>query len=161
MAVSDSETDPGYRSRSASRRERRKKQTHGKQNMSSLPEEGQSTEANSQASSGPQSAEAQSSAQEQSSAQAQRSQAPQQAQQEAEAMQPFEHIGPDSTSMDGPVTYARAMRGEIPMRPYVFPLHRVPISPLSYLRVFADCARVGEIRTRSSRPPEEEARRAA
>lgn len=32
------------------------------------------------------------------------------------AMQPFEHIGPDSTSMDGPVTYARAQRGEIPLR---------------------------------------------
>ena len=31
-------------------------------------------------------------------------------------MQPFEYIGPDSTNMDGPVTYARAMRGEIPMR---------------------------------------------
>jgi hypothetical protein len=28
----------------------------------------------------------------------------------------FERIGPDSTSMDGPVTYARAMRGEIPLR---------------------------------------------
>lgn len=32
-------------------------------------------------------------------------------------MQPFEFIGPDSTSMDGPVTYARAQRGEIPKRP--------------------------------------------
>ena len=32
------------------------------------------------------------------------------------AMQPFERIGPDSTSMDGPVTMARAMRGEIPIR---------------------------------------------
>ncbi|PGH16968.1 hypothetical protein AJ79_01352 [Helicocarpus griseus UAMH5409] len=32
------------------------------------------------------------------------------------AMQPFERIGPPSTSMDGPVTYARAQRGEIPMR---------------------------------------------
>jgi hypothetical protein len=31
-------------------------------------------------------------------------------------MQPFERIGPDSTSMNGPVTMARAMRGEIPMR---------------------------------------------
>lgn len=31
-------------------------------------------------------------------------------------MQPFERIGPDSTSMDGPVTAARADRGEIPMR---------------------------------------------
>ncbi|CAK1356259.1 hypothetical protein CB0940_00117 [Cercospora beticola] len=29
---------------------------------------------------------------------------------------PFERIGPDSTSMDGPVTHARAMRGEIPVR---------------------------------------------
>lgn len=28
----------------------------------------------------------------------------------------FFRTGPDSTSMDGPVTYARAMRGEIPMR---------------------------------------------
>ena len=32
------------------------------------------------------------------------------------AMQPFERIGPASTSMNGPVTYARAQRGEIPMR---------------------------------------------
>jgi hypothetical protein len=31
-------------------------------------------------------------------------------------MQPFEHIKPASQSMDGPVTYARAQRGEIPMR---------------------------------------------
>jgi len=31
-------------------------------------------------------------------------------------MQPFERIKPASESMDGPVTYARAMRGEIPMR---------------------------------------------
>ena len=35
---------------------------------------------------------------------------------EMKAMQPFERIGPDSTSMDGPVTMARALRGEIPMR---------------------------------------------
>ena len=33
-----------------------------------------------------------------------------------QAMQPFERIGPDSTSMDGPVTMARAERGEIPVR---------------------------------------------
>lgn len=31
-------------------------------------------------------------------------------------MQTFERIGPDSTSMDGPVTMARAQRGEIPLR---------------------------------------------
>ncbi|KAF1951034.1 hypothetical protein CC80DRAFT_519597 [Byssothecium circinans] len=42
-------------------------------------------------------------------------------------MQMFERIGPDSTSMDGPVTHARAMRGEIPVRgtdpnqPYYMP----------------------------------------
>lgn len=35
---------------------------------------------------------------------------------EAHTMQPFERIGPDSTSMDGPVTFARAERGEIPTR---------------------------------------------
>ncbi|KAF2089894.1 hypothetical protein K490DRAFT_36508 [Saccharata proteae CBS 121410] len=35
---------------------------------------------------------------------------------ELQQMQTFERIGPDSTSMDGPVTHARAMRGEIPMR---------------------------------------------
>ncbi|OJD17148.1 hypothetical protein AJ78_02742 [Emergomyces pasteurianus Ep9510] len=38
------------------------------------------------------------------------------AQSEDKAMQPFERIGPPETSMDGPVTYARAQRGEIPMR---------------------------------------------
>lgn len=38
------------------------------------------------------------------------------ANQDLAAMQPFERIGPDSTSMDGPVTMARAMRGEIPVR---------------------------------------------
>lgn len=35
---------------------------------------------------------------------------------ELNKMQMFERIGPDSTSMDGPVTHARAMRGEIPLR---------------------------------------------
>ncbi|KAK5136843.1 hypothetical protein LTR08_001765 [Meristemomyces frigidus] len=35
---------------------------------------------------------------------------------ELSEMQYFERIGPDSTSMDGPVTRARAERGEIPMR---------------------------------------------
>lgn len=35
---------------------------------------------------------------------------------ESNSMQAFERIGPDSTSMDGPVTRARAERGEIPMR---------------------------------------------
>ena len=40
-----------------------------------------------------------------------------QEQAQAGAMQPFDHIGPDETSMNGPVSLARAQRGEIPMRP--------------------------------------------
>ena len=46
---------------------------------------------------------------------------------ELTSMQPFERIMPDSTSMDGPVTMARAERGEIPVRgsnpdqPYYMP----------------------------------------
>jgi hypothetical protein len=46
---------------------------------------------------------------------------------ELQKQQMFERIGPDSTSMDGPVTHARAMRGEIPLRgsdpnqPYYLP----------------------------------------
>lgn len=35
---------------------------------------------------------------------------------ELHGQRPFERIGPDSTSMDGPVTHARATRGEIPLR---------------------------------------------
>ncbi|KAK3067579.1 hypothetical protein LTS18_001032, partial [Coniosporium uncinatum] len=35
---------------------------------------------------------------------------------ELKEMGMFERIGPDSTSMDGPVTHARAQRGEIPLR---------------------------------------------
>lgn len=35
---------------------------------------------------------------------------------ELSEMRAFERLGPDSVSMDGPVTKARAMRGEIPMR---------------------------------------------
>ncbi|KZF19834.1 hypothetical protein L228DRAFT_30248 [Xylona heveae TC161] len=40
----------------------------------------------------------------------------QQRQQALQTMQPFDWIGPDSTSMNGPVTKARAERGEIPPR---------------------------------------------
>lgn len=57
------------------------------------------------------------------------------------AMQPFERIGPDSTSMDGPVTMARAMRGEIPMRgtdpnqPYYMPQKEQDVSLTWRLRI--------------------------
>lgn len=94
----DSESsDPGYRSRSQSRRARRRKtnqqqssqaQAQSKQSLPAVDEESQQ-----------QQQEASSSANAENT------------------MQPFEFIGPDSTSMDGPVTYARAQRGEIPMRP--------------------------------------------
>lgn len=36
---------------------------------------------------------------------------------EEDTMQPLEHIGLDGTSLDGPVTYARAQRGVTPKRP--------------------------------------------
>ncbi|KAL9603155.1 MAG: hypothetical protein Q9219_001358 [cf. Caloplaca sp. 3 TL-2023] len=89
---SDTETsDAGYRSRSQSRRSRRRKQQQGQQK------------------------------QQQQQQQQQKQQLPSVEEQEGEAqagaMQPFNHIGPDETSMDGPVTYARAQRGEIPKRP--------------------------------------------
>ncbi|MCJ1480777.1 hypothetical protein MMC06_000932 [Schaereria dolodes] len=81
--ISDSETDPGYRSRSQSRRRRRKQQNarHPKDNPMPALEENQAAEAHAQ-----------------------------------NTMRPLQRIGPDETSMDGPVTYARAQRGEIPMR---------------------------------------------
>ncbi|KAL8636247.1 MAG: hypothetical protein Q9228_006336 [Teloschistes exilis] len=86
---SDTDTsDAGYRSRSQSRRARRRKQ-QGKQ-----PQQ-----------------------QQQQKKQQLPSVEEQEAEAEAGAMQPFNHIGPDETSMDGPVTYARAQRGEIPKRP--------------------------------------------
>ena len=104
---SEQETDPGYRSRSQSRRARRRKQG-GKPKKNAMPP----VPENNQASSESQAVAKQDGASAQSSAQAQQ---PQQA--EENSMQPFEWIGPDETSMDGPVTYAKAQRGEIPMRP--------------------------------------------
>lgn len=98
----DSESsDPGYRSRSQSRRARRRKtsqqqssqaQAQSKQSLPAVDEESQQQQQQQQQ-------QASSSANDENS------------------MQPFEFIGPDSTSMDGPVTYARAQRGEIPKRP--------------------------------------------
>ncbi|MCJ1468828.1 hypothetical protein MMC07_007458 [Pseudocyphellaria aurata] len=90
---SDPETsDPGYRSRSQSRRSRRRKQ---QSQQSSSQAEAKSKQSLPPLEEESQAAESQAS---------------------AGAMQPFEHIGPDETSMDGPVTLARAQRGEIPMR---------------------------------------------
>ena len=126
--LSDAETDPGYRSRSRSqsRRARRRKQQPGgkKQSMPSVPEN-QSTQ-NAAAGAQAQSQKgAGSNAQAQSAAMAKQDGFAQQAfenlspeeQVKASNMQPFEWIGPDETSMNGPVTYAKAQRGEIAPRP--------------------------------------------
>lgn len=89
--LTDTETsDPGYRSRSQSRRSRRRKQQASSQAQASQKQPLPSLDEEEAASS---------------------------SQAKAGAMQPFEHIGPDETSMDGPVTKARADRGEIPKRP--------------------------------------------
>ncbi|KAL8765655.1 MAG: hypothetical protein Q9209_007335 [Squamulea sp. 1 TL-2023] len=86
---SDTDTsDPGYRSRSQSRRARRRKNQQSQQKQ-----------------------------QQQKQKQPLQSVKEQEDEAEAGAMQPFNYIGPDETSMDGPVTYARAQRGEIPKRP--------------------------------------------
>jgi len=91
--VDDSVSDPGYRSRSQSRRARRQRQKGGPKaqaqasSMDAIPEDQQGAQTEA------------------------KTETP-----ESKGMQPFEHIGPDETSMDGPVTYARAQRGEIPPR---------------------------------------------
>src|ERR1700760_3581637 len=96
MSDADTDQDPGYRSRSQSRRRRRQNQR-----------------AKGSAQAGNASAQSMASVDE-------RPEQPQQLNNPATAdtteMQPFERIKPPSQSMDGPVTYARAMRGEIPMR---------------------------------------------
>lgn len=97
--MADSESDPGYRSRSQSRRSRRRKQQ---------------SQSRSQAQAQSQQNQQLPSLQEEE--QQQQQQASSSSQAEAGAMQPFEHIGPPETSMDGPVTFARAQRGEIPVR---------------------------------------------
>ncbi|KAI4229458.1 MAG: hypothetical protein L6R36_000817 [Xanthoria steineri] len=88
---SDTDTsDPGYRSRSQSRRARRRKSQQTQQKQGGQPSQKQK--------------------------QPLQSVEEQEDEAEAGAMQPFNHIGPDETSMDGPVTYSRAQRGEIPKR---------------------------------------------
>ncbi|KAL8803843.1 MAG: hypothetical protein Q9200_006053 [Gallowayella weberi] len=86
---SDTDTsDAGYRSRSQSRRARRRKAQQAQQKQ---PQQQQKQPL-------PSVSEDENEAQ-------------------AGAMQPFSRIGGPETSMDGPVTYARAQRGEIPKRP--------------------------------------------
>lgn len=94
--MSDADTDPGYRSRSQSRRRRRQNQR-----------------AKGSAQSGDVKAQSMASVQEQEPEQQQQLNNP--ATNDTTEMQPFERIKPPSQSMEGPVKYARAMRGEIPM----------------------------------------------
>ena len=116
--ISDTETDPGYRSRSQSRRARRRKQpknTPKKQSMPSVPENQQAS-AQASAQSNNESGSAESEAKSTALAQQALDDMSPEEQRDATAMQPFEWIGTDETSMNGPVTYAKAQRGEIAPR---------------------------------------------
>jgi len=93
--MSDADTDQGYRSRSQSRRRRRQNQR-----------------AKGSAQSGDVKAQSMASVQEQVP---EHQQLINPATNDTTEMQPFERIKPPSQSMEGPVKYARAMRGEIPM----------------------------------------------
>ena len=134
--MSDVEDDPGYRSRSQSRRARRKKQTNKQKkekpfNLPDVPEgekapytalDSSPPHASAKAAAdylGPPASWKQAELQQKSNNSMAYNNADEARKREADAMgmQPFEWIGPDHTSMNGPVTYARAMRGEIPMRP--------------------------------------------
>jgi len=92
--------DDGYRSRSQSRRRRRQNQRQ--------------RQAASKAEGGGGTADSMTAVQEEDEGLHTRLNNP--ATQDTTEMQPFERIKPPSQSMDGPVTYARAQRGEIPMR---------------------------------------------
>jgi len=99
--------DQGYRSRSQSRRRRRQNQRQ--------------RQAASKAESGGASADSMAALQEedeepQPQPQPQKPRLNNPHPSDTTEMQPFERIKPASESMDGPVTFARAMRGEIPMR---------------------------------------------
>jgi hypothetical protein len=94
------DSDDGYRSRSQSRRRRRQNQRQ--------------RQAASKAEGGGGTADSMTAVQEEDEGLHTRLNNP--ATQDTTEMQPFEHIKPPSQSMDGPVTYARAQRGEIPMR---------------------------------------------
>jgi hypothetical protein len=95
------DSDDGYRSRSQSRRRRRQNQRQ--------------RQAASKAGGGGANADSMTAVQEEEGLGTQ-PQLNNPATQDTTEMQPFEHIKPPSQSMDGPVTYARAQRGEIPMR---------------------------------------------
>jgi hypothetical protein len=94
------DSDDGYRSRSQSRRRRRQNQRQ--------------RQAASKAEGGGGTLDSMTAVQEEDEGLRPRLNNP--AAQDTTEMQPFERIKPPSQSMDGPVTYARAQRGEIPMR---------------------------------------------
>ena len=93
------DSDDGYRSRSQSRRRRRQNQRQ--------------RQAASKAEGGGGTLDSMTAVQEEDEGLQPRLNNP--ATQDTTEMQPFERIKPPSQSMDGPVTYARAQRGEIPM----------------------------------------------
>lgn len=103
-SAADSEPDAGYESRSRSQSRRRRRQNQRQR---------QSTQSNANAGGASAQSKSLSTVQEEQQPDAGMSQR----ERDLMTMQPFEWIGKDETSMNGPVTYAKAMRGEIPPRP--------------------------------------------
>lgn len=102
-STAESEPDQGYESRSRSQSRRRRRQNQRQR---------QTAQAGARA--GDAQAKSLSTVQEQPE---QPNDGLTQRERDMQTMQPFEWIGKDDTSMNGPVTYAKAMRGEIPPRP--------------------------------------------
>jgi len=110
MADSD---DPGYQSRSRSQSRRRRRQNQRQRQAASKADASNGASAESMASIG-EANEPQPEPTTITRQPGQKLRNPHPS--DVTEMQPFERIKPPSQSMNGPVTYARAMRGEIPMR---------------------------------------------
>lgn len=114
--MADSDNDPSYqsRSRSQSRRRRRQNQRQRQQATAKADTDANGASARSMASIGEGDEEPRAEALGRTRQPGQPLNNPHPS--DVTEMQPFERIKPPSQSMNGPVTYARAMRGEIPMR---------------------------------------------
>ena len=102
--MADSGDDTGYQSRSRSQSRRRRRQNQRQRQAASKAEVG----------AGGANAQSMAALQEEEEEPVRQLRNPHPS--DTTEMQPFERIKPPSESMNGPVTYARAMRGEIPMR---------------------------------------------
>lgn len=112
---STAEEDPGYESRSRSQSRRRRRQNQRQRQVQTKAQAGNS-KADSMAAVQEQPQEEQEQEQEDSPYAPQDQWLSNPATAETTEAQPFSRIKPPSQSMDGPVTYARMMRGEIPWK---------------------------------------------